>query len=302
MRTINKFVFLFNIFFVGGAAAWMLGRVRVASRLRSGVALGRGLVSMPRSVSNSLYAGNGDNAEKVEKLEKVKRFRMPFHVPEKWSADDKFGQLFGHNYLGNNGAQAIGFVVETLREKGYLKNDRMVHDYLLYMISDLLASEGIPHITEDDIRAEPYLRSIFSDLTPDLIVKSSLHRRTTIVDIYMGSDKAVHDKKKSKYKGMAMAFDFIGVMELSMCRDLEPILSEASIDYLAFQFRIFKTEYQYWKSCAKLQRMLFRDDTNHDLTLIPLPLEVDDEFSGLKDKFLEALVTKAKVLLDDDDI
>ena len=237
-------------------------------------------------------------AEKME-TENYKVFRKSFHVPEKWSTDDKFRQLFEHSYLAKDGAQAFEFVVGTLKEKGYLEdNDRMVHDYLHYMVSDLLAFEGIPYITEDDIRAEPYLMSLFSDLTPDLIVKSAPPRRTTIIDIYIGRDQAATDKKKSKYKGMAVVFDFIGVTELSMCRDLKPIRSDASIHYLVSQFHVFKTEYQYWKSCAKLQRMLVNEVQN-----IPLkPLPVVGEFVTLKDKFLGALVTKAQTLLNDDGI
>ena len=156
-------------------------------------------------------------AENME-MENNEGFRTSFHVPKKWSTDDKFRQLFENKYLANDGAQSIEFVVGTLKEKGYLEdNDRMVHDYLHYMVSDLLASEGIPHIIKDDIQAEPYLTSLFSDLTPDLIVKSAPpRRRTTIVDIYIGRDQAAADKKKSKYKGMAISFDFIAVTELSM--------------------------------------------------------------------------------------
>ena len=236
-------------------------------------------------------------------MENDKVFRTSFHVPEKWSIDDKFRQLFEHRYLANDGAQAFEFVVGTFQLKGYLEdNDRMVHDYLHYMVSDLLASEGIPYITKDDIRAEPYLTSLFADLTPDLIVKSAPPRRTTIVDINIGRDQAAADKKKSKYKGMAISFDFIAVMELSMCRDLKPILSDASIEYLASQFHVFKTEYQYWKSCAKLQRLLVIEvnEVQNFPTLKQLP--VDGEFVTLKDKFLGALVTKAQTLLNDDGI
>ena len=237
-------------------------------------------------------------AEQME-IENYKVFRKSFHVPEKWSMDDKFRQLFEHSYLAKDGAHAFEFVVGTLKEKGYLEdNDRMVHDYLHFMVSDLLASEGIPFITEDDIQNEPYLTSLFSDLTPDLIVKSAPPRRTTIIDIYIGRDQAATDKKKSKYKSMAISFDFIGVTELSMCRDLKSILSEESILYLASQFHVFKTEYQYWKSCAKLQRMLVNEIQN-----VPLkPLPVVEEFVTLKHKFQEALVTKALTLLNDDGI
>ena len=234
-------------------------------------------------------------------MENDKVFRTSFHVPEKWSIDDKLRQLFDN--LATDEAQAFEFVVGTLQEKGYLEdNDRMVHDYLHYMVSDLLASEGIPYITKDDIRAEPYLTSLFSYLIPDLIVKSASSRRTTIVDINIVRDQAAADMKKSKYKGMAISFDFIAVMELSMCRDLKPILSDASIDYLASQFHVFKTEYQYWKSCAKLQRIL--DNEVNEIQSVPTlkRLPVDDEFVTLKDKFLDALVTKAQALLNDDGI
>ena len=182
--------------------------------------------------------------------------------------------------------------------KVYDRNNYVPEYKYIYMVSDLLAFEGIAYITEDDVRAEPSLMSLFSDLTPDLIVKSAPPRRTTIIDIYIGRDQAAIDKKKSKYKGMAVTFDFIGVTELSMCRDLKSVLSDASTHYLASQFHVFKTEYQYWKSCAKLQRMLVNEVQN-----VPLkPLPVVGEFVALKDKFLEALVTKAQTLLNDDGI
>jgi hypothetical protein len=192
------------------------------------------------------------------------------------------------------------FVVKTLGEKGYLEdNDRMIHDYLHYMISDLLTFEETPFITEDDIRAEESLCKLFSGLTPDLIVKSDPpRRRATIIDIYIGrGNQAVIDKKKSKYKSMGVSFDFVIVTELGMCSDLKNILSEGSINYLASHFHVFKIEYQYWKSCAKRQRILHNDVDN-----IPLkPLDCDAAVSAESKRiFLDAFVNKARMLLHDD--
>lgn len=231
---------------------------------------------------------------------KYRVFRKTFHVPKKWESDEKFQKLFEHRYLASDGMDAFALVGMTLGENGYLEdNDRMIHDYLHYMISDLLTFEGTPFITEDDIRAQHALGALFSGLTPDLIVKSEKpRRRTTIIDIYIGrGDQAAIDKKKSKYESMGVSFDFVIVTELGMCSDLKNILSEGSINYLASNFHIFKVEYQYWKSPAKLQRILRNEVDN-----VPLKRLDCDAVSSTESKssFLNAFVAKAEMLMFDD--
>jgi hypothetical protein len=236
----------------------------------------------------------GTDGQEIET--KNKMFRNTFHIPQRWADDESFQKLFKNSYLAVGGMDAFHFVVGTLRGKGYLgKNDRMMHDYIHFMILDLLAFEGTSFITEDDIRGEEDLVKLFSDLTPDLIVKSSSDRRTTIIDIYTSYDEM--DKKKSKYRSMGVAFDFIMVTDFGISSELKGILSESSIQYLASNLNVFKVEYRYWKACAELQRVLQYEVVD---SLPLMALDCHDAVYEQNVKFRQAFLRKAQMILYDE--
>ena len=135
--------------------------------------------------------------------------------------------------------------------------------------------------------------------TPDFIIKSNSEkaRKTLIVDIYVGGKK--DESIKSKYRKLAMFADFIIINKHDFSDILlnNKILPLDDVNYLYKQYQIFLTEYYYWKSCIKLQKVIFNDIEN---------IEIHDfekyDNTGNKVNFIIALEKRAAIFANKDDI
>jgi hypothetical protein len=230
-------------------------------------------------------------------------FRKKFHVPKAWDVNEEFKQLVEHRYFTSAANESFSFIAGCLQRMGYDNdNDAIVHDYLHFMICDLLASENIPFISEADIRQSAELTKLFANLTPDLIIKSAPEYgrpKPYILDVYIGRSDKVIQEKKSKYKTIGICFDFDGVTPSNMSSVLVKFVSQQAVNYLFRQFQIFLTEHHYWRACLKLKKILSNDTENVRIVQYPDPSENYDLDTQ---KFITGLRTKASQLLDNDGV
>jgi hypothetical protein len=205
-------------------------------------------------------------------------FRKTFHVPRAWLQDEDMAYLVHHWYARDSAAEAFLKISSHLKRLGYMEdNDRMIHDYLHYMLQNLLDVNGEVYITEDVIRGNAAVRQLLGGTTPDFVLKKNGTRaKTTIVDIYVGK-QPVSDIK-GKYKALTFFADFCVVTQHDFSRQLRAVLPERDIDYLYKNFQVFLTEYHYWRACLELQRVSFNDAENVALRALPdLAPELDVE-------------------------
>jgi len=65
-----------------------------------------------------------------------------------------------------NAVETFDFVKNTLQSEGYLEDThKMVHDYLHYMIMDLMDQEGTAYISEDEIKEDALISRFLFGLT-----------------------------------------------------------------------------------------------------------------------------------------
>ena len=211
-----------------------------------------------------------------------------------WTRNDSLNALFEHRYLVRNANETFDFVRTTLEAEEYLDNNhKMVHDYLHYMIMDLLDHEQVSYISKNEIKEYPPILELFNGLTPDLIVQSSMDRKTSIIDIYSDSaESTVLSQKKSKYKSLSFQFDFRVVTSINFIKQLSGILSQKSIAYLSDHFASFYTEYIYWRACVKIRSIIRNDVVNKPIIDINVS-SIEKRFS-----FISALTDRAGVLLN----
>eukprot|EP00952_Eustigmatos_sp_NYUAD-ZCMA_P007641 32258-Eustigmatos_ZCMA.PRE.1 len=66
-------------------------------------------------------------------------FCKTFHVPREWMKKEQFQYLVNHRYVAENAGEALREIRRCLSELGYMEdNDMMLHDYLHFMLMDLL--------------------------------------------------------------------------------------------------------------------------------------------------------------------
>jgi hypothetical protein len=226
-------------------------------------------------------------------------FRKQFHIPSRWEDDEEFNKIVRHEYLQDSTSKALTLVHTTFRKMGYMSNndnDSMIHDYLHFMLMDLLTASSRPFIHEKEIPNLVTLKPLFGEFTPDLIVKSggSL-QKPTIIDIYTGKNAGEMDKKKAKYRGMMLVFDFRVITPTNFTTELKDVLSAEAINYLFKQFQFFLTEYHYWRACIKFEKLLKNDVQNHNIKLLPIP----EKFAEQQSDFVQSLERKVAAILDD---
>ena len=229
-------------------------------------------------------------------------FRKTFHVPKEWMKSDNIKFLVEHKYVLSNTKEAFKEIKNKLKTEGYMEdNDAMIHDYMHYMIQDMLDRNKEIYITEKDIIKNPVIKDILLDgLTPDFIIKSGNQRpNPLIVDIYVGN--ADITKIKGKYKKLHMFANFCIITRGNYTTDLIKynILNQNDVEYLHKNLQIFLTEYYYWRACVKLQKIIFNDFNN----VIIREFENIDDISIINnDKYIDALKTFANNISNKDDI
>lgn len=227
-------------------------------------------------------------------------FRKAFHIPSEWETKEDIKFLIEHRYATKDTQETLREIHTRLRRMRYAEdNDAMVHDYLHYMIQDLLDKNKEIYITEKDIKSNDLIWGFLLNTTPDFIIKSNIDkkRKTLIVDIYVGNKK--DESIKSKYRKLAMFADFIIINKHDFADTLinNKILPREDVNYLFKQFQIFLTEYYYWRSCIKLQKVIFNDIKNIEIR----DFEKCDNPNDNAD-FIIALEKRASIFANKDDI
>lgn len=212
-------------------------------------------------------------------------FRKPFHVPSRWNCNPAFRTLLDFNNSTSSVTDAFKTIRQAFKDLGYLEdNAAMVHDYIHFMVEDILVSRKIPFMAETDIRNS--VISTYFGVTPDIIMKGK-----KVIDFYSGSSVRTIDEKNSKYeefKGLGFVFfvitpDKIGELEKTG-------LSTQDVLYLQQNYRIFLCEYQHWFSCMKLGRILFNDKHNFDVKSLEIPQEARTEFELLRQEWCKKMM------------
>lgn len=227
-------------------------------------------------------------------------FRKKFHIPSIWINNETFKNLVEHKYMAEEAKNTFVYLEKSLKELGYIDdNEKIVHDYLHYMIMDLLQSEDIAFITENEINESNELLKLFEGLTPDLIIKSDESKgrmKPMILDVYIGKNEEKVMKKKAKYRQMGISFDVEGITLANYSSVLKKLVPQQKVNYLYNQVQIFLTEHQYWRACLKLKKILFNDIANIEIISFDFP----EKFEMNKLDFKSALINRASVLLDND--
>ena len=193
-------------------------------------------------------------------------FRKKFHIPSALMNNETFQNLVEHKYMTSEAQNTFTYIEESLGTLGYIDdNERIIHDYLHFMVMDLLRSENIVFITENEIRNNELIHQFFGELTPDLVLQSDELRnrkKSVILDIYIGqSDKRIQEKR-SKYKELGVFFDVQGLRMHNYPSLLKKLVPKEKVDYLYQQVQNFLTEHHYWRACLKLKKMLNKKDTS----------------------------------------
>jgi hypothetical protein len=225
-------------------------------------------------------------------------FRKAFHIPSEWANDENIKFLVEHEYATKDTQSTLCEIHSRLSNIGYAEdNDAMIHDYLHYMIMDLLDKNGEVYISENDIKTNGIVKKFLLNTTPDLVIKGNKnkHRKRLIVDIYIGDKK--DDNLKSKYKKLALFSDFIIINKHDFSKVLlhNKILPKDDVEYLYANFQIFLTEYYYWRSCIKLQKVIFNDIANIKFQEFDNHENIDD-----KTKFILTIEELAQAFVDED--
>ena len=164
-------------------------------------------------------------------------FRKTFHIPSEWLKSDDITYLVNHSYGTVQAQQAFVEISTRLRRLGYMEdNNRMIHDYLHFLLKDLFDFNGETYITECDIRGSPRIAGgLLNGTTPDFVLKKNKGRsKTLIVDIYVG-DKPTSEIK-SKYRALGFFADLIIITPHDLCSQLRGVqLGDVHKSFLFFK-------------------------------------------------------------------
>lgn len=175
-------------------------------------------------------------------------------------------------------------------------NQRMMHDYLHYLLADLLIEEKIPFIMKHDLADMPDFRALLNNQTPDLIIKSNgtTRPKPLFVDVFVGKSDKEMSKKKKKYSSMSVCFDFSGLTIGNYNSELDKILTQKNIDYFHKQVTNFRAEHAIWMSGLQ-------QGERNNLSILTLP-ESSPEFICAVNDFKSALERKATILANNDSV
>jgi hypothetical protein len=189
-------------------------------------------------------------------------FRKIFHLPSQWKALQPIVDLTEHRYAVINAEDTFRYIENRFRQLGYMEdNNAMVHDYLHFILIDMLVEAGETFLTEKDIRDNEQIKKFLNNSTPDLIVKTSSTRiKPLIIDIYVGSKDT--SSIKAKYRSLDYMANFHIITPYNFTTELKDVFSDEKLSYLHQHFQLFQTEYQYWRSCMKLKKILLNEVEN----------------------------------------
>jgi hypothetical protein len=116
-------------------------------------------------------------------------FRKRFHVPSAWANHPAFQELNNYTYETHNHAETMNFVGSILKKLGYEgASVAMQHDYLCFMLEDLLTHRGVGFLSERELREDAalaeYIGAPGKPATPDLVL--AWQGKWRLVDVYTG--------------------------------------------------------------------------------------------------------------------
>jgi hypothetical protein len=175
----------------------------------------------------------------------------------------------------------------------------MTHDYLYYLLVDLLVAEGVPFVTETDIAMMPDLKDLLNGKTPDLILKSNgtTRKKPLILDVFVGRSEKEMVEKRSKYGSMKISFDFSGITIGNYNAELNKVLSKTHVNYFHKQVLIFSAEYAYWMACLKFKKILFSEQDYAPIEKLPV---ASPDFARAVAEFKVGLSAKAAAMANND--
>lgn len=223
-------------------------------------------------------------------------------LPKAWSNNSDFLELVAYGHDDNDKNVSYTFIEERLQSLGYAdNNDRMVHDYIQFMIQDILTAEGTPFATNSDMKSNEHLMYLFHGQVPDLIVKSDKSRnrpKPMIVDVLVNVNDHQLEAKRDKYDGMLQVFDYSIITRYiyNYYYELPKIMSEQHVDYFHKHFNMFLEEYNYWITCVQARTMYSRSDINIQKRVINALAGKADGFDDARVDFIDALTGKARAI------
>ena len=114
-------------------------------------------------------------------IESMAGFLKNFHIPSKWKCNENINFLINHRYIMESVSKES--IKNSLELSGYFNNTKMLHDYIYYMIQDILDKNGESYITKHTIKYNRKIQTLLMDNIPDFIIKSNYPRKTFILDI-----------------------------------------------------------------------------------------------------------------------
>ena len=220
-------------------------------------------------------------------------FSKAFHIPSEWLTLDDIMYLVNHSYCTEPSDRALMEIMEIssrLKRLGYMDADHsMVHDYVHFLLKDLLDHNGETYITGTDIRGSVRIADgLLRGTSPDFILKKNNGReKTLIIEIYVGDKLA--SEIKSKYRRLSFFADFVMITAHDVCTQLQTVIPKEDIDYLFKNVQVFLMEYRYWGACVKLQKILVKGAETVPLRVLSVQdstarrqryLDVMEEYAG----------------------
>lgn len=218
-------------------------------------------------------------------------FRKRFHIPRKWMESTPLVNLIRFNYTTDDLSQAMSDI-ENLHEKTVyptMDNLQMLHDYLHFLLIDVLTHRGIPFVEECEMSSEPF-KSLLK-CTPDLLISGRI-----LLEVYIGGEVSVIEQKKTKYATLSLAFNKRFIMTQGSISDVCVAigLTEDDAKYVQANFNIFKCEYTYWTSCRKLGKILRNEADNIPMRTLDVPPDFDTKKYTYREKLLARLQSVAE--------
>lgn len=194
-------------------------------------------------------------------------FLKVFHIPSQWKTNKNIKYLIDHRYIMD--IVSTDSIKNSLALAGYLNSERMLYDYLYYMIQDILDKNGEIYITKDTLKYNRKLQILFNDTIPDFVIKSKYPRKTFILDICFSKYFDEFTKLKEKFKGLSYFTEFSIINKFNMDATLNfngcKFLSNEDGKYLIQNFEIFEMSFRYWQACAKNEPIYWSDKQSIDI-------------------------------------
>ena len=148
----------------------------------------------------------------TEEIYSVKDIRKTFHVPNEWKLLADMQYLVTHSYVKEQAKESFVTISKCLKRLGYMEdNNMMIHDYLHYMILDLLDKNQEVFLTENEIRGNNNILSLCAGNTPDFILKKKATDKRRVSSTFMLGISSHHQKSKASTRRL----DFLQISTLS---------------------------------------------------------------------------------------